>query len=122
METPLSKTSAEDALTLYTRTKNCLNDLEVSVETYLGLVTQTYQEPDEPPAVGTEGAAGVDGLQVLIDTHINNLAVYSTKVIDIRTNNIETFRSIDSALNPIQCNTNIFKYSNNRYRILDIRR
>ena len=63
------------------------------METYLGLVTQTYQEPDEPPAVGTEGAAGVDGLQVLIDTHINNLAVYSTKVIDIRTNNIETFRS-----------------------------
>ena len=61
VEIPLSKTSAEDALTLYTRTKICLNDLEVSVETYLDLLTQTYQEPDDPSAVGTDGAA-VDGL------------------------------------------------------------
>ena len=47
VETPLSKTSAEDALTLYSRTKICLNEMETSVETYLDLVTQTYKEP--PP-------------------------------------------------------------------------
>ena len=56
-ETPLSKTSAEDTITQYNRTKICLNDLEVSVESYLALLTQTYQEPDDPPAVGTDGAA-----------------------------------------------------------------
>ena len=71
-------------------------------------MTLTYEEPPPqgPPEVGEDGAAvapapEVDGLQVLIDTHINNLAGYSTRVIDLRSNNIETFWSIDRALNPI---------------------
>ena len=50
-EIPLSKTSAEDALTLYNRTKVCLNNLEVNMETYLDLLIHTYLEPDPPPAV-----------------------------------------------------------------------
>ena len=85
-----------------------MNELQTSVETYLDLVTLTYEEspPRGPPEVGEDDAAvapasEVDGLQVLIDTHINNLAGYSTRVIDLRSNNIETFRSIDRALNPV---------------------
>ena len=108
VEAPLSKTSAVVALSLYSRTKMCLNELETSVETYLDLVTLIYEEPPPqgPPEVEEDGAAvapapEVDGLQVLIDTHINNLAGYSTRVIDLRSNNIETFWSIDRALNPV---------------------
>ena len=58
-----------------------MNELETSVETYLDLVTLTYEEPPPqgPPEVGENGAAvaptpEVDGLEVLIDTHINNLS------------------------------------------------
>ena len=68
--------------------------------TYLVLLTQTYQEPDGPPAVGTDGVA-IDHLQVLFDKHLGNLTDYTDKFINIRKNNIETFRSIDSTLNPI---------------------
>ena len=70
------------------------------MESYLALLTQTYQEPDGPPAVGKNGAA-IDHLQVLIDKHLDNLTEYTDKFINIRKNNIETFRSIDSTLNPI---------------------
>ena len=55
-EAPLTKTSAEDALYLYSRTKICMNELETSVETYLDLVTLTYEEPPPqgPPEVGKD--------------------------------------------------------------------
>ena len=99
-ETPLSKTSAEDTITQYNRAQVFLNNLEVSVEKYLTLVTQTYREEDYPPAVGAEGEA-VDGLQVLIDKNIESLTDYTTKFFDIRGKNIEIFREIDNTLNPI---------------------
>ena len=87
---PLTKTSYEDAITQYNWTKICLNDLEVSVETYLNLLTQTYQEPDDPPAVATDKAA-VDGLQVLIDKNLDNLSEYINKFIDITGKNMGPF-------------------------------
>ena len=86
-ETPLSKTSAEDTITQYNRTQVFLNNLEVSVEKNLTLVTQTYREEDYPPAVGTDGAA-VDGLQVLIDKNIESLTAYTNKFIKIRSKNL----------------------------------
>ena len=82
-ETPLSKTSAEDTITQYNRAQVFLNNLEVSVEKYLTLVTQTYREEDYPPVAGTEGGA-VDGLQVLIDKNIESLTDYTNKFIEIR--------------------------------------
>ena len=65
-ETPLSKTSADDTITQYNRAQTFLNDLEVSMEKYLTLVTQTYREEDNPPAAGAEGGT-IDGLQELIN-------------------------------------------------------
>ena len=52
-EAPLMKTSAEDALSLYSRTKICMNELETSMETYLGRTKPnpqllTYNRPKEP--------------------------------------------------------------------------
>ena len=49
------------------------------METYLTLLTQTYQEADYPPAVGTDGAA-VDGLQALIDKNIESLTDYTNSL------------------------------------------
>ena len=49
VETPLTMTSAEDALSLYSRTKICMNELETIVEKYLDLMTQIYKI--HPPGV-----------------------------------------------------------------------
>ena len=75
-ETPLSKTSAEDTITQYNRAQVFPNNLEVSVEKYLTLLTQTYREEDYPPVAGAEGGT-VDGLQVLIDKNIESLCYYT---------------------------------------------
>ena len=91
-ETPLSKTSAEDTITQYNRAQVFLNDLEVSMEKYLTLVTQTYREEDYPPVAGAEGEA-VDGLQVLIDKNIESLTDYTNKFIEIRGTNLEIFNN-----------------------------
>ena len=108
VEAPLTKTSAKDALSLYSRTKICMNELETSVETYLDLMNQTYEElpPKGAAEVGDDGAdvapaPEVDRLQDLIHTHTNSLTVYSTRVINLRSNNIEVFRSIDIAMTPV---------------------
>ena len=90
MESPLTLTSAEDALSLYSRTKICMNELETSVEYYLDLMAQTYEDPParKPQEIGEEGAAAqapeVDHLQDLFDTHINKITVYSSRVINLR--------------------------------------
>ena len=84
-----------------------MDELETSVEYYLDLMTQTHEDPParEPQEIGEGGAAAqapeVDHLQELIDTHTNELKVYSTRVINLRSNNIEIFRAIDRAMNPI---------------------
>ena len=68
-ETPLTLTSAEDALSLYNRTKICMDELETSVEYYLDLMTQTHEDPPaREPQVGEEEVPEVDHLQELIDT------------------------------------------------------
>ena len=89
-ETPLSKTSADDTITQYNRAQTFLNDVEVSMERYLILVTQTCLEEDNPPVTGTEGGT-VDGLQVLIDKNIESLTDYTNKFIEIRSKNLEIF-------------------------------
>ena len=105
VESPLTLTSAEDALSIYSRTQICMNELETSVEYYLELMAQTYEDPParEPQEIEQDGAAApeIDHLQELIDTHSNEVTAYSTRVINLRANNLETFRAIDRALNPV---------------------
>ena len=84
-----------------------MNELETSVEYYLDLMTQTYEDPParESQEIEEEVAAAqapeVDHLHNSIDTHTNEIMVYSTRVINLRTNNIKIFRGIDRALNPV---------------------
>ena len=58
-EAPLTKTSVEDALSLYSRTTICMNEFETSMDKYLDLMTQTYEDPPPrgPPEIGEDGAA-----------------------------------------------------------------
>ena len=53
----------KNSVKVYNRAQVSLNDLQVSMEKYLTLVTLTYREEDYPPVAGTEGGT----VQVSID-------------------------------------------------------
>ena len=63
-----------------------MNELETSVEKYLDLMTQAYEDPPPwgPPEIGEDEAAVAQApevyrLQELIDTHTNSLTVVVAK-------------------------------------------
>ena len=59
VETPLTLTSAQDALSLYNRTQICMDELETSVEYYLDLMAQTHEDlPARQPQEIEEGGGG----------------------------------------------------------------
>ena len=91
-------------MTQYNRAKNSLNELEASTERYLTLLTQTYRDEDNVPIDETEEDSQ-DGLQILIDKNLESISGYTTKFHDIRRANLETFRVIDTMLNPIKRKT-----------------